>query len=203
MAIWKTPGYPDYHWIAQPNLDKRFGKGFTGRIQKAILSWRPSNPEQKQILSLFGAQQFTTANANAYGRIEQVDAADPGFVHHIGDEATIAGHLERLDIPGFGGCAGGEPAGGGIERAEALHNDPDFAKLPAVRQREVLRREAFEPVLTIYRTMANLHYVDNHLDPSARDYGSIFSSRPDLMNWKFFGFGRQATRERNRVSHAS
>ena len=72
MAIWKTPGYPDYHWIAQPNLDKRFGKGFTGRIQKAILSWRPSNPEQKQILSLFGAQQFTTANAKAYGRIEQV-----------------------------------------------------------------------------------------------------------------------------------
>ena len=72
MAIWKTPGYPDYHWIAQPNLDKRFGKGFTARIQKAILSWRPSDPEQKQILSLFGAQQFTTANANAYGRIEQV-----------------------------------------------------------------------------------------------------------------------------------
>jgi phosphonate transport system substrate-binding protein len=72
MAIWKTPGYPDYHWIAQPNLDKRFGKGFTARIQKAILSWRPSNPEQKQILSLFGAQQFTTANAKAYSRIEQV-----------------------------------------------------------------------------------------------------------------------------------
>jgi phosphonate transport system substrate-binding protein len=72
MAIWKTPGYPDYHWIAQPNLDKRFGKGFTARIQKAILSWRPSDPAQKQILSLFGAQQFTTANANAYGRIEQV-----------------------------------------------------------------------------------------------------------------------------------
>ena len=72
MAIWKTPGYPDYHWIAQPDLDKRFGKGFTSRIQKAILSWRPSNPEQKQILSLFGAQQFTTAKASAYGRIEQV-----------------------------------------------------------------------------------------------------------------------------------
>ena len=78
-------------------------------------------------------------------------------------------------------------------RAEELHNDPDFSKLPAARQREVLRREAFEPVLTIYRTMANIHYVDRHLDPSARDYGSIFSPRPDLMNWKFFGFGRQAT----------
>jgi pimeloyl-ACP methyl ester carboxylesterase len=78
-------------------------------------------------------------------------------------------------------------------RAEDLHNDPDFSKLPPARQREVLRREAFEPVLTIYRTMANLHYVAQHLDPSARDYGSIFSPRPDLMNWKFFGFGRQAT----------
>lgn len=72
MAIWTTPGYPDYHWIAQPDLDQRFGKGFTGRVQKAILSWRPSNPEQKQILNLFGAQQFTSAQASAYGTIEQV-----------------------------------------------------------------------------------------------------------------------------------
>jgi phosphonate transport system substrate-binding protein len=72
VALWKSPGYPDYHWIAQPDLDKRFGKGFTNRIQQAILSWRPSNPEQKQILSLFGAQQFTSAKASAYGRIEQV-----------------------------------------------------------------------------------------------------------------------------------
>ncbi|MDZ4741194.1 MAG: hypothetical protein SGJ03_15020 [Alphaproteobacteria bacterium] len=79
------------------------------------------------------------------------------------------------------------------ERAEQLHNDPDFIKLSPDRQRDILRREAFEPVMTIYRTMANLHYVDNAIDPSARDYGSIFSQRPDLMNWKFFGFGRYAT----------
>ena len=72
IPIWKTPGYPDYHWIAQGNLDKRFGAGFTAKLQNAILSWRPSDPEQKQILSLFGAQQFTGANANAYGQIEQV-----------------------------------------------------------------------------------------------------------------------------------
>jgi len=72
IAIWKTPGYPDYHWIAQPNLDKRFGAGFTTRLQKAILSWRPRDPERKQILNLFGAQQFTPANAAAYAPIEQV-----------------------------------------------------------------------------------------------------------------------------------
>jgi len=72
LVLWKTPGYPDYHWIAQPNLDQRFGKGFTASVQKAILSWRPSDPEQKQILVLFGAQQFTTANPAAYVKIEQV-----------------------------------------------------------------------------------------------------------------------------------
>jgi phosphonate transport system substrate-binding protein len=72
LAIWKTPGYPDYHWIAQPGLDKRFGKGFSSRLQQAILSWRPRDPEQKQILNLFGAQQFTKADAKAYGQIEQV-----------------------------------------------------------------------------------------------------------------------------------
>ena len=72
VAIWKTPGYPDYHWIAQPGLDKRFGKGFTKRIQTAILSWRTSNPEQKQILNLFGGQKFIPAKASDYNRIEQV-----------------------------------------------------------------------------------------------------------------------------------
>ena len=72
FALWKTPGYPDYHWIAQPDLDRRFGAGFTAKVQKAILSWRTSDPRQKQILSLFGAQQFTTASPAAYSRIEQV-----------------------------------------------------------------------------------------------------------------------------------
>ena len=79
------------------------------------------------------------------------------------------------------------------ERAEQLHVDPDFQKLPLAKQRDILRREAFEPIMTIYRTMANLHYVDRHLDPSPRDYGSILSPRPDLMNWKLMGFGRYAT----------
>ena len=72
IPIWRSPGYQDYHWIAQGNLDKRFGTGFTGRLEQAILSWRPSDPQQKQILGLFGAQQFTAASASAYGQIEQV-----------------------------------------------------------------------------------------------------------------------------------
>jgi phosphonate transport system substrate-binding protein len=40
--------------------------------QQAILSWRPSDPQQKAILSLFGAQQFIQASPGEYKRIEQV-----------------------------------------------------------------------------------------------------------------------------------
>jgi phosphonate transport system substrate-binding protein len=72
FQIWRTPPYPDYLWLAQPNLDKRFGKGFTRKVQKAIIAWRPSDPEQKLILGLFGAQQFTSVNPAEYQKIEKV-----------------------------------------------------------------------------------------------------------------------------------
>ncbi len=72
FVLWRTPGYPDYHWIGQPDLDKRFGAGFTAKLRGAILSWRSTNPQQKAILELFGAQQFTGAKASDYQRIEQV-----------------------------------------------------------------------------------------------------------------------------------
>jgi len=72
VQIWRTPPYPDYVWLAQPNLDQRFGKGFTARLQQAIITWRPTDPEQKTILGLFGAQQFTNVNPAGYKQIEQV-----------------------------------------------------------------------------------------------------------------------------------
>jgi len=72
VQIWRTPSYPDYLWLGQPNLDQRFGKGFSAKLRESIISWRPTDPEQKQILSLFGAQQFTTVNQGEYKKIEQV-----------------------------------------------------------------------------------------------------------------------------------
>ena len=72
VQIWRTPSYPDYLWLGQPNLDQRFGKGFSAKLRQSIISWRPTDPEQKQILSLFGAQQFTTVKPDEYKQIEQV-----------------------------------------------------------------------------------------------------------------------------------
>lgn len=68
-----------------------------------------------------------------------------------------------------------------------------FLQLSLEEQRSIRRREAFEPMMLVYRTMANLHYTDNSLDPSARDYGSLLSPRPDLMNFQRLGFARVVT----------
>jgi len=129
------------------------------------------------------ANGFRTSDA-LDGSDAQWSEYDPAFVKRF--RAAQLARVARLDAIARALIAENE-------RAEQLHADPDFQKLPLSRQRDILRREAFEPVMTIYRTMANLHYVDRHLDPSPRDYGSIFSPRPDLMNWKFMGFGRYAT----------
>ena len=58
----------------------------------------------------------------------------------------------------------------------------EFDGLSSAARREILQREAFEPVIVVYRTMANLNYTDNSLDASGRGYGSLLSPRPELMN---------------------
>ena len=35
--IWTTPGYPDYNWTAHPELESRYGEGFTKRLQAALV----------------------------------------------------------------------------------------------------------------------------------------------------------------------
>jgi hypothetical protein len=77
--------------------------------------------------------------------------------------------------------------------AEAARADPAFARLPFERQRAIQQRASFQPVMTVYRTMANPNYVDRRLDPSNRGYGCLLSERPDLMNYQLLGFGRLQT----------
>lgn len=56
------------------------------------------------------------------------------------------------------------------------------------------RRESIAvPMMTVYRTNADPRYVDLTLDPSDRDFGDLWSRRPDLFNWGPVGFGRVVT----------
>lgn len=55
-------------------------------------------------------------------------------------------------------------------------------------------RSALVPrFMTVYRTDADPRTTDPALDPSGRDYGSIFGVRPDIINYGPVGFGRLAT----------
>jgi phosphonate transport system substrate-binding protein len=75
QVIFRTPTYYDYHWVARPDLDRRFGKGFTQRFQNALLKLDSKNPEQKEILELFGANRFISTNNQNYAQIEAVGRA--------------------------------------------------------------------------------------------------------------------------------
>lgn len=58
------------------------------------------------------------------------------------------------------------------------------------------RRRSLAPhVITVYRTDADPRTVDLSLDPSERPYGSLFGTRPDLINYGLVGFGRLTTPE--------
>jgi hypothetical protein len=70
---------------------------------------------------------------------------------------------------------------------------PSFETKSSSERRELLRRRACEPVMVIYRTMANPAWVDLRIDPSERDYGSLLSERPDLMNYSALGLARTCT----------
>ena len=37
-VIWKTPTYPDYNFTAHPDLETRYGAGFTDRLQAALVA---------------------------------------------------------------------------------------------------------------------------------------------------------------------
>ena len=71
-VIWRTPPYVDYHWVARPGLDQRFGAGFTQRIQAALIGLQTDTTRRKLVLSLFGAERFIPAKASDYAPIEKV-----------------------------------------------------------------------------------------------------------------------------------
>lgn len=71
-VIWRTPPYHDYHWVIRPDLDREFGAGFTERVRRALLELSAADPEQREILELFGAERFIATADSNYDRIESV-----------------------------------------------------------------------------------------------------------------------------------
>ena len=70
--IWRTPPYVDYHWVARPDLNARFGEGFIDRLQSSLLSLTPETERGALVLELFGAKRFIPAQNEDYAKIEAV-----------------------------------------------------------------------------------------------------------------------------------
>ncbi|AGP52023.1 hypothetical protein [Streptomyces rapamycinicus] len=80
-------------------------------------------------------------------------------------------------------------------RALELASEAKEARARFARTKDpVDRRTSLAPrIITTYRTDADPCYVDLSIDPNDRHYGSLFGSRPDLINYGLVGFGRLTT----------
>jgi pimeloyl-ACP methyl ester carboxylesterase len=76
---------------------------------------------------------------------------------------------------------------------QGLIRQPEFDALPPERRSFISRRALVGRYMEIHRTEANLTYADQSLCPSSRDYGSLWSPRPDLFNYMEAGFGKYQT----------
>jgi phosphonate transport system substrate-binding protein len=77
-VIFTTPQYYDYHWVAQPDLD-RFGDSFGQKVRDALTDLDRSEPEEAAILRFFGAERFIDTQNSNYDEIEAI-ARDIGKI---------------------------------------------------------------------------------------------------------------------------
>jgi phosphonate transport system substrate-binding protein len=72
IEVLTTPAYRDYHWIAGPSTNERFGAGFTDKLKAAVLALDYANADNAKILDLYGAKTFIETKADNYKEIEQI-----------------------------------------------------------------------------------------------------------------------------------
>jgi phosphonate transport system substrate-binding protein len=72
VEVFRTPTYHDYHWMAGPDVDDRFGGRFTDRLREALLAIDGSTPTETQVLEAYGAGAVVETRAANYNQIEEI-----------------------------------------------------------------------------------------------------------------------------------
>lgn len=72
VEVLVTPPYHDYHWMAGPATDDRFGDGFADKVRDALLALDRATPEHAALLDLYGAGAFIPTDAGNYDAIEEI-----------------------------------------------------------------------------------------------------------------------------------
>lgn len=76
--LWTTPPYANYHWLAIPDLDERFGEGTTERLREALLA-AGDDDEAAEYVQMFEDDQFIDASAEDFGTLREI-AGDLGLL---------------------------------------------------------------------------------------------------------------------------
>lgn len=66
-AIWETPTYPDYHWVARGDIDAKYGAGFRAKLTSVILGIT-----DEKMLKIFDRTKFIATTNDTYKAIEDV-----------------------------------------------------------------------------------------------------------------------------------
>ncbi|MGC1207940.1 MAG: PhnD/SsuA/transferrin family substrate-binding protein [Ornithinimicrobium sp.] len=72
VMLFRTPPYYDYHWLARPDVDEKFGEGTTQKVIDLLLGLDPANEDDAAILELFGAESFIETENSNYDQIKKV-----------------------------------------------------------------------------------------------------------------------------------
>lgn len=67
QVIWKTPTYPDYQFTIRGDVDEQFGKGFSKKVQAALIKL-----DDKEILAAFPRAKFIEAKNSDFDPILKV-----------------------------------------------------------------------------------------------------------------------------------
>ena len=67
-----TDPYPDYHWVAHPDLDETYGAGATEAVRQALMAMSPGKPDSARVLELFQTDAFIRTRNENYAGIEDV-----------------------------------------------------------------------------------------------------------------------------------
>jgi phosphonate transport system substrate-binding protein len=76
----RTPAYSDYHWLLGPTAADRLGAGLPGRLARYFTGLSADDPDDAEVLGLFGAGSFIGTEASNYQQIEDV-GRDLGLIN--------------------------------------------------------------------------------------------------------------------------
>ncbi len=68
----RTPAFYDYHWLLAPRAVERLGEDLPGRLTGYFTGLSADDPDDAEVLALFGAGAFIPTEAGNYDRIEQI-----------------------------------------------------------------------------------------------------------------------------------